>query len=119
MKPVTTYKPIHTFALVMMALYVFVFITHIFFLPNLNTNSSINHNCFLKRKTETYINLQRTDKTVINENLVRAGKNNPGSFILLFTKAFVSSVKQVPASQLLQFIPDHHYVYLANRVIRI
>jgi hypothetical protein len=104
----------------LMAVYLFIVVTHLFFSPNFHAGPHFGNNSILKRNTELIYNLIRTDRSTFDENktVKTFTKSYPGSSAwLINTKPF--SVAIHGNSHLSQFLSDHHHSYLANRVIRI
>jgi hypothetical protein len=104
----------------LMAVYLFIVVTHLFFSPNFHADPNLGNNSILKRNTELIYNLIRTDRSVFDDSktVKTFTKSYPGfSAWLVNTKPL--SVAIHGNSHLSQFLPDHHHAFLSNRVIRI
>jgi hypothetical protein len=111
--------------LLIAACYVFIAVSHIFFLPRLTgpvTEAAISHNSIFKRKTETIVAslshanfFQRTDKFVMNDKKSAIDLLNMvvGSFILLLFA--LQLWKLNPRHFLIRhcLVPDSQYAYLS------
>jgi len=104
---------------VLMAVYLFIVVTHLFFVPHFRQDK--NNNPALKKTTEFIFNLIRTDRCLINENK----KSDPSAKLQLITSVSNSirfdSVSFVKSNNTFtyQFASNRHFSYLSNRVLRI
>jgi hypothetical protein len=104
----------------LMAVYLFIVVAHLFFTPNFHADPNFGNNPTLKRNTELFYNLIRTDRSVFDDSKTAKSftKSYPGfSAWLINTKPLLVAVRG--NSHLSQFLPDHHHSYLSNRMIRI
>jgi hypothetical protein len=111
--------------LLIAACYIFIAVSHIFFLPRLTgpvTEAAISHNSIFKRKTETTVTslahanfFQRTDKFIMNDKKSAIDLLNlvVGSFILLLFAQQLWKFKPKHLHIYYWLIPDSQYAYLS------
>jgi len=116
-----TYPHVHFGALLITAVYLCIVISHLFFAPKFVAVRDPGHNSAFKKNTELFYYLVRNDRSMFNESkpVKMFPKNIPVFFVSILTGA-----KSLPAiltgnTHLSQFLPDHHYSYLSNRIMRI
>src|ERR1700744_6022583 len=86
--------------LCLMMVYLFITVSHIFFLSAPTaTDSAGNHTPHFRRKNETCITVQRIDKTVLTDNKLVNTIRNKVSFIMLRVKSPVLQVAPAAKSQ--------------------
>ena len=107
------------------ACYIFIAVSHIFFLPRLTgpvTEAAISHNSIFKRKSETAVAslahanfFQRTDKFVMNDKKSAIDLLNlvVGSFILLLFAQQLWKFKPKHLHTYYWLVPDSQYAYLS------
>ncbi|HEY9002921.1 MAG TPA: hypothetical protein VIM89_16320 [Mucilaginibacter sp.] len=107
-----------TFSLV--AVYLFIVVTHLFFAPHFHQGGS-DRNLALKKNTEYIFNLIRTDRCLINESKKsdQSGKQLLATFASNFIKFDQISFIKTDNYFAYQFRSNHHFSYLSNRVLRI
>jgi hypothetical protein len=121
MKLKKTYPFAHSGALVLMPVYLFIVVAHLFFVPGFQGNVNPDHRPVLKRNTEFVYYLIRNDRSTFNENKQAKNfpKNKPVFLISLLINVNHLPVTYTGNSTAFQFLPDYHHSYLSNRVIRI
>jgi hypothetical protein len=114
------YRHFNFRAFLLVAVYFFIVVTHLFFAPCFHEGEN-NQNLALKKNTEFIFNLIRTDRCLINES-----KKPDQSAKLLLTTSVSNFVKfdrlffmQTDNYFTYQFVFDHHFSYLSNRALRI
>jgi hypothetical protein len=108
-------------ALVLMAVYLFIVAAHLFFVPNFRESYIAGHNPAFKKNTEVIYYLIRNDRSTFSENKT---VKTFAKHISLFSASRLNSTNPLLANATgeactFQFLPDHHYSYLSNHVIRI
>ena len=107
-------------AFLLVAVYLFIAVTHLFFAPRFHEGDN-NHNPALKKNTEFIFNLIRTDRCLINESK----KSDQSAKLLLttsvsnfirFDRVFFTQTDNYFTSQ---FVSNQHFSWLSNRVLRI
>lgn len=103
------------------AVYLFIVVTHLFFAPLFSDGGNMNHNSVIKRNTEFIYNLIRTDRCLVNESKKAeiTAKNHFSPFISLLLNTSTCSHLKTTDYFNCQFISDHHFTYLSNRVLRL
>jgi len=111
----------HFGALVLMPVYLFIVVAHLFFVPTFQGNVNPAHNTVLKRNTEFVYYLIRNDRSTINENKSAKNfpKNKPVFLISLLINVNHLPVTEAGNASTFQFLPNCHHSYLSNHVIRI
>jgi hypothetical protein len=111
------YFDFRTFSLV--AVYLFIVVTHLFFAPHFHQGDT--RNLALKKNTEFIFNLIRTDRCLVNESK----KSDQGAKLQLavsnpntanFSQTRFTKVADYYNSR---FVSDYHFSWLSNRVLRI
>ncbi len=121
MKLKKTRPCVHFGALVLMPVYLFIVVAHLFFVPSFQGNLNPDHKPVLKRNTEFVYYLIRNDRSTFNEN--KQVKNFPKRKPIFLISTLID-VNHLPVTEAgnasaFQFLPDYHHSYLLNHVIRI
>jgi len=121
MKLKKTYPYAHFGALVLMAVYLFIVVAHLFFVPGFQGNLNRDRGPVLKRNTEFVYYLIRNDRSTFNENKQAKNfpKNKPAFLISLLINVNHLTVTETANASAFQFLPYHQHSYLLNHVIRI
>jgi hypothetical protein len=121
MKSKKTYPYVRFGALVLMPVYLFIVVAHLFFVPQFQTGHNYGRNSFFKKNTEFCYYLVRNDRSTFNENKTVKifAKNKSPFFISLLINASPSLTVTIGGAHLSQFLPDYHHSYLSNLILRI
>jgi hypothetical protein len=121
MNPKKTYQHVHFGALLITSVYLFVVITHLFFVPNFQGSLDPVHHSIFKKNTKLLYYLVRNDRSTFSENksvkIFPKNKSAYNNSLLVDEKLLLTNLSGY--SHLFQFLPDHHHSYLSNRSIRI
>ena len=115
------YPYAHFGALVLMPVYLFIVVAHLFFVPRFQGNLNPGRELVFKRNTEFVYYLIRNDRSTFNENKPAKNfpKNKPVFLISLLININHLPVTDAGGSSAFQYLPHHHHSYLLNHVIRI
>ncbi|MBS1522901.1 MAG: hypothetical protein JST50_18015 [Bacteroidetes bacterium] len=104
----------------LVAVYLFIVVTHLFYAPNFHQDGN-DRNLALKKNTEYLFNLIRTDRCLINESKKsdQSGKQLFAASVSNFVKFDQVSFMQSDNYFAYQFRSNHHFSYLSNRILRI
>jgi len=121
MKLKKPYSYIQFGALVLMAAYLLIVVSHLFFAPQFQTSGVAGRSPVVKKNTESLYYLIRNDRSTFSENKTAKTFPRKKSF---FSISFLINQKTSPVAVTLsghfsQFLPDYHHSYLSNRVMRI
>jgi hypothetical protein len=120
MKLKKTYPFAHWGALILMPLYLFIVVAHLFFSPKFQGDFNAGRNPVFKKNTELIYYLIRNDRSTFNENKQAktfAKKSGFSTSSMICTNPLLSIGNF--NKTYFQFFPDHHYSYLLNHIIRI
>ena len=111
---------LHTGALMLMMVYVFIFISHLFLLADLTTETGVTHGSVLTSRSVDILTIQRTDKTIITKNnIINTISSYSHLYIFLRIEKNIAALNPMHAKQLNPFLTDLHYTYLFNRALKI
>jgi hypothetical protein len=116
-----TYPYVHFGASVLMPVYLFIVVAHLFFVPRFLGNLNPDRSPVLKRNTEFVYYLIRNDRSTFNENkpVKNFPKNKPAFLISLLINVNHLPVTEAGNASAFQFLPGYRHSYLLNHVIRI
>jgi len=119
MKPVKKY--FHFRAFILMAVYLFIVITHLFFSPQFQADAATGHKQTVKRNAELIYNLIKTDRGLFDES--KKSELSATKHLISFTSLSIHRNPLLSAETYnyynCSFKPNHHFSYLSNRVLRI
>jgi hypothetical protein len=115
------YSGVHFGAFLIMSVYLFIVIAHLFFAPNFRDVLNSNHDAILKQNTSFFYYLVRNDRSASGENksVKIFPRNRLPYSISLLTNQNPLLTKVTDNANHFQFLPDRHHSYLPNRSIRI
>jgi hypothetical protein len=121
MKLKKTYPYVHFGALVLMPVYLFIVVAHLFFTPKFQAGPNAGNGSVIRKNTEVIYYLIRNDRSTFNENKTAKIFAKGKSIFSILLLINVSSKRTTSAgnAQFFQFLPDHHHSYLSNRIMRI
>lgn len=115
-----TYPYAYFGALVLMPAYLFIVVSHLFFVPKFQVVPEPGTTAFQK-DTQFLYYLVRNDRSTFNEN--KTVKTFPKNRSVFFTSLLINTnPPRITAKynlRLFQFLPDYHYSYLSNHILRI
>ena len=108
-------------ALGLAVIYVFIAAAHLFFTPGFADGNLLNQNSVLKRNTDLVYNLIRTDRCFSKDSkeTVILFKDRPATNPSHSTDKCSRLLVKATSYYSNQFIPDRHFSFLSNRVLRI
>lgn len=120
MKQKKAYSHLHLGAFLLMATYLFIVVTHLFFAPQFLAGTPGHHSAFRRTNDLAYI-LIRSNRAMSVES--KAGKVFPKKLLVSLTSR-LTHPKPLPHTlygndHISQFSPDLHSSYLSNRILRI
>ena len=121
MKTKRTHFGIRLGTFLLIPLYLLIVAAHLFFTPNFHSDARVRYNPAFTRNTELIYNLIRTDRCFANE-----GKKSEQSAKKALTTLGLHYATLKPVIVIRPvyyynhpFLSDHHFTYLANRILRI
>jgi hypothetical protein len=121
MKLKKTYPYAYLGSLVLMPVYLFIVVSHLFFVPKFQESSNYGVRPCFKKDALYFYYLVRNDRSTFNENkpVKTFAKNKSIFFISLLTNTNSLSIAQKHNTNVFRFSPNHHYSYLVNHILRI
>jgi len=108
-------------ALVLMPVYLFIVVLHLFFVPGFRENRAITGKSAYKINTQLVYYLVRNDRSTFSESkntkIVQKKKTHSGLIVLPYTSPVLNVIKH--RSSYSQFPRDDHHSWLSNRILRI
>jgi len=115
-----TYPYAYLGALVLMPVYLFIVVSHLFFVPKFQEVPKPGTSTLQKDTLFLYY-LVRNDRSTFNEN--KTVKTFPKNRSVFLTSMLINTTpSRITAkyhSYPFQFLPDYHYSYLSNQILRI
>jgi hypothetical protein len=122
MKLEKAYAHVRFGALILMASYFFITVSCLFFAPRFERDPSQHNNtAALKRSTQLIYTLIRTNRCPSNDSkkVKTFARNCSASFISLLARPQPLQAVANSRDHISQFLSNHHYSYLSNRILRV
>jgi hypothetical protein len=116
------YQSVNIKVLLILAVYLFIHLTNIFFVTPRPHNGDSNHTYIFKGKVKSIFRFQRAASTTLNQNNISTNRFALFAaqfFIVLLSASGIGLTrsKLYPAPN--RFLPDYHYAFLRFRAIKI
>jgi len=116
------YQSVNIKVLLVLAVYLFIHLTNIFFVTPRSHKGDSNHTYIVKGKVKNIFRFQRAASTIVNQNNISTNRFAlfAAQFFIVLLLAcgiWVTGSKLFPAPN--RFLPDYHYAFLRFRSIKI